>query len=667
MKKKLIAILMCLVLCIALMQLLTFAQPTEPSGVWTDFAAADFEGGNGTETDPYRISTAEQLAKLASDINSGVYNRSHSNEYFVLTNNIDLSAHRWVPIGSGTTVNSHHSFCAYFDGRTFTISNMYVDESNDEFAAGLFGNVSGRVIKNLNVTNAYVKTKQKSNEYNIIDGAGILIGNAAQGYGVTISVINCKVSGEVVTDTASPVACGGLVGSNSYGVYENCETEVTINGRGYSGGFIGTDFMGSYKNCVSKGKVNGYYSVGGFAGSLYCESKADKCISYATVKGSNWHIGGFVGYVGSDPSYGPSEINNCVAYGDVTSTLKYDPTRVGGFVGTNDGTKIEKSHAAGKVTSDAEGGPAGGFCGYDNNGTTVGCSYDAEHNAEIKPVGSASDPQNSNNDIQAGTKNEVLANICNDYYGSHNWNTDSYVTDIEATCTQPGSKSYHCSRCDSAGTAVEIAPNGHSYGTLVAKVEATCENKGYEAHYQCSICKALFDANKVEKTHEELVIAKKGHSYSDQFTVDVQPTCTEKGSESRHCTRCDDRTDVTAIAALGHMGGEATCTKKAVCTVCKSEYGSVNVAVHKNLKKVRNGNNEYWHCEDCNDNFSDESGKNRIEISGIIPADSGKNTNSDLPKTGDDSNLTLWFALLFVSSGIIVAAYGRRKRSLRRG
>ena len=46
--------------------------------------------------DPYQIATAEQLAKLANDVNGGT---SYDNTYFVLTSDIDLSAHRWKPIG----------------------------------------------------------------------------------------------------------------------------------------------------------------------------------------------------------------------------------------------------------------------------------------------------------------------------------------------------------------------------------------------------------------------------------------------------------------------------------------------------------------------------------------------------------------------------------------
>lgn len=72
------------------------------------------------------------------------------------------------------------------------------------------------------------------------------------------------------------------------------------------------------------------------------------------------------------------------------------------------------------------------------------------------------------------------------------------------------------------------------------------------------------------------------HKYEEKFTVDKEPTCGSPGSQSRHCTGCDDKTDVTEIPATGdHSYGEyvtdkePTCTtagvSKRVCKVCGDE------------------------------------------------------------------------------------------------
>lgn len=48
----------------------------------------------------------------------------------------------------------------------------------------------------------------------------------------------------------------------------------------------------------------------------------------------------------------------------------------------------------------------------------------------------------------------------------------------------------------------------------------------------------------VPKTHE--------HEWEDDFTVDVEPTCTGEGRRSIHCKSCPEIKDVTVISAAGH-------------------------------------------------------------------------------------------------------------------
>ncbi len=292
-RKTLVSILISLLLCVGLLPLKALASP---AGEWTDYVADSFASGTGTKEDPYIINSPEQLAKLAKDINSGIADQeyTHNKEYFLLGNDIDLSAHRWIPIGSGTSTSSFHSFTGYFDGANKTISGLYVDESFEKFSAGLFGHVSGIEIKNVIIKDGYIKTEAIPNSSDdIVDAAGLLIGSAAQGYGLSTTVSNCHVSGTIESNSA---LTGGLAGYNSYGTYKDCSTDITINGHGCSGGFIGSDFSGSYENCTAKGNVSGQWSVGGFAGILFWESKAKNCIADVKVTANNWNAGGFVGY-----------------------------------------------------------------------------------------------------------------------------------------------------------------------------------------------------------------------------------------------------------------------------------------------------------------------------------------------------------------------------------
>ena len=65
--KKLICLLLSLIFCFAMVPMTAMAAEA-PEGVWTDYAADSFESGTGTQTDPYVIATAEQLAKLAQTL-----------------------------------------------------------------------------------------------------------------------------------------------------------------------------------------------------------------------------------------------------------------------------------------------------------------------------------------------------------------------------------------------------------------------------------------------------------------------------------------------------------------------------------------------------------------------------------------------------------------------
>ena len=53
--------------------------------------------GAGTQTSPYQIESAEQLAFIAEMVNAGV--TTYENTYFKLMTNIDLNDLTWVPIG----------------------------------------------------------------------------------------------------------------------------------------------------------------------------------------------------------------------------------------------------------------------------------------------------------------------------------------------------------------------------------------------------------------------------------------------------------------------------------------------------------------------------------------------------------------------------------------
>ena len=84
----------------------------------------------------------------------------------------------------------------------------------------------------------------------------------------------------------------------------------------------------------------------------------------------------------------------------------------------------------------------------------------------------------------------------------------------------------------------------HKYESKITK-QATCTEAGVLT-YKCISTTGTCD----KKTYTETIPAK-GHSFSTEWTVDVEATETTPGSKSHHCTVCDAKTDVTEIPATG--------------------------------------------------------------------------------------------------------------------
>ena len=442
-KKKLLGLLLAVFMVLTLTP--TTARADVTTEKWTDFAASDFDGGSGTKDDPYQIATAEQLAKLAKEVNSGIWGGTHDGEYFKLTAPIDLSGKRWIPIGYGNL--SSHSFSGYFDGNNQVITGLYVDERGNNVCAGLFGVVVAisdeTVLKNFNIENAviYAGNATNSSASPNVYGAGVLAGSLTTMGGSSatfIGVENCQGTGQV----DSRMYAGGLIGDASRAHVSDCSADVTVTGTCVSGGFVGNAFQGSYKNCTAKGSVSGGWSTGGFAGCAF-ESDAsveiEHCVSYGDVTANDWNTGGFVGYMEK------GKISNSVSYSNVTNTVTGWKPKTGGFSGTNFGGEIQNCSAAGTVTGSHPTIAPGGFIGYDDGGTTAGCAFDQEKNPALNGVGDSG--TSGSNQIAAVDTKSLDSNICGSYRGGH---TLSKVDAKEATQTTDGNIEYWiCTKCGS--------------------------------------------------------------------------------------------------------------------------------------------------------------------------------------------------------------------------
>ncbi len=441
--KKMLSIL--LAICLLLFSVpFTAIAATAPTDQWSNHAADSFAGGTGTKTDPYQIATAAQLSKLAKDVNGG---NAYKGVYFKLTDDIDLSAYRWNPIGvyfwdlDNTAVSK--PFAGILDGNEKSITGLYVDERSSCSAAGLFGEIRGTAgdisVYDLTIEDAVIYAADASG---MGIYAGVFVGMATADDIDGISFENINVSGKIICEADyGCVVAGGMVGYAERGHFTSCIADsVYLSGSGNMGGFVGMDGESLFKNCVAKGENSGLWAVGGFSGYSWdatgtggddiVQSTFDHCYADVDVTAADWRAGGFVGFAEG------GKFNNCVAMGDVKSSVSEWEPKIGGFVGEMISATMDKCHVGGVVSSSHQTSEAGGFIGYDASGTVgavTASSFDSEINPALNAVGVVE--ASGQHTITGTSSKNVITNICKDYYGNKN---HKYDDSADLTCDSCG-------------------------------------------------------------------------------------------------------------------------------------------------------------------------------------------------------------------------------------
>ena len=264
------------------------------------------------------IKTADELAKISGS------------SYCVLDNDIHLTA-EWVPI---------QSFSGTLDGRGYCINNLFILESSDHKAAGLFGELtsSGVTIKNLGinigeqgVTGTWV-------------AGGLIACYYTEEVAQVLSVNNCYVTGDVFLLGSLGDSVGGLIGGiDTPGAVAIINCYTTSN--------------------VSAGPCEFYVHVGGLIGTLSLDTTVRNCYAIGNVSARSEISavsGGLIGHVGGDKN----KIEFCYATGEVLATGSQ--AYAGGLVGLGNG-KISYCFVLGDTVSNASNAAdsyAGGLLGY---------------------------------------------------------------------------------------------------------------------------------------------------------------------------------------------------------------------------------------------------------------------------------------------------------------
>lgn len=173
-----------------------------------DIYADSYAGGDGSKTNPYEIATAEQLAKLARDVNNGNTPQAFLGKYFKLTADIDLSGGIWMPIGKyynyGNGNGDNRLFFGKFDGNGHVIKNMHIQwkGTDAKSAWGLFSTLQGAsstsltTVTNLIIENAKVEKEPGFEPYGPDYKVGVVAGEI---YGNT-ELSNIIIRGSEIKD-----------------------------------------------------------------------------------------------------------------------------------------------------------------------------------------------------------------------------------------------------------------------------------------------------------------------------------------------------------------------------------------------------------------------------------------------------------------------------------
>ena len=237
----------------------TFAQSVS---VW-DGTSEMWTQGQGTESSPFLIENAQQLAFIAEMVNGGVTH--YDNTYFKLTTNVYIdSTTSWQPIG----LNATCYFGGNFDGYNHTVT-LYLSSSLQY--VGIFGCAKNGNISNLNSA-GWIRRNTVSIDYSTYAG-GIC------GYS-TSYFINCNNSGNISYNASANNVdrhsyVGGICGYSTCGAV-NCTnsgaissqsivndyTSYTSRSYSFAGGIFGyTDTYDNsitLVNCQNSGYVTSY-------------------------------------------------------------------------------------------------------------------------------------------------------------------------------------------------------------------------------------------------------------------------------------------------------------------------------------------------------------------------------------------------------------------------
>ena len=156
----------------------------------------------------------------------------------------------------------------------------------------------------------------------------------------------------------------------------------------------------------------------------------------------------------------------------------------------------------------------------------------------------------------------------------------NYVSDGNASCTEDGTKTATCDRCDATNT---ITDEGSATGHIDADGDGICDDCGANVTLEntCEYCGKVhegFFGKIVQFFHNIFLKLRKFfggfgnihlHSYE---SVVIDPTCTEQGYTTHTCKICGRTYKDSYTDALGHSFGDWVTDVEATCNTEGHQY-----------------------------------------------------------------------------------------------
>jgi hypothetical protein len=248
--------------------------------------APKYAGGDGTEANPYQISSVRQLKKLAVDIALLGSTEATYQQYFELTTDLDFSADNSVKLSLIGT------FYGTLDGKGHVIKDLNIDATGKSNIS-LINGLSYGEIKNFGREGG----STTGDDVSYISG---LVGALANGG----KLINCYNSSSISVQRVA----AGLVYNMNNAVIQNCYNTGDIIASGELSGGLAAIVLHGGGNV----KIINSYNTGNVAGAH--------------------RAGGIIGYInGGQGNKQILEMNNSFNFGDVSISMNND--RVGSILG----------------------------------------------------------------------------------------------------------------------------------------------------------------------------------------------------------------------------------------------------------------------------------------------------------------------------------------------